>query len=79
MQLIRKGKRFARAQLPRQMRLSSDGRVLAARLAAGRKHGHYEASRFIMAYFHNKGFTPEALREMRGRNGIGRPPIWRDA
>ena len=73
-----KGKQFARAATPRRMRLSSDGRALQSRIDAGRKTGPYEASRFIMAYHHNTGFSCEALRAMRARNGVGRPPIWRD-
>ena len=78
MPLTKKTRSFARAKLPRQMRLSSDGRVLQARIDAGRKHGLYEPARFIMAYHHNTGFTCEALRLMRGENGVGRPPLWRD-
>jgi hypothetical protein len=69
-----KTRRFARAAKPRQMRLSSDGRILQARIDAGRKHGLYEPVRFIMAYHHNKGFTGEALRQARSYNGVGRPP-----
>lgn len=79
MPLTKKTMSFARAQLPRQMRLSSDGRILAARIEAGRRHGLYEPARFIMAFFHNTGFEPAELRTMRGKNGVGRPPIWRDA
>jgi hypothetical protein len=78
MQRIKKTRSFARARLPRQMRLSSDGRILGARISAGQKAGLYEASRFIVTHYYNKGYTPAELREMRAVNGCGRPPLWRD-
>jgi hypothetical protein len=74
MQLTKKARRFARAAKPRQMKLSSDGRILQARIEAGRKHGLYEPTRFIMAHFHNTGFTCDEVRQARYYNGVGRPP-----